>query len=60
MTKEDRHIAAELSASTTAKMGKDGNVALEGLARIWTELGCRVEQVTEMTEVNREEGEHDE
>lgn len=44
MTKEDLRLATGLSAATIAKMGKDGNVTTEVLARISTELNCNLEQ----------------
>ena len=59
MTKEDLRLATGLSAATIAKMGKDGNVTTDVLARICTELGCRLEQVAEVSVADREGGKPD-
>lgn len=45
ITKEDLRIATGLSAATIAKMGKDGNVTTEVLARICEALDCNLEQI---------------
>lgn len=45
MTKEDLRTATGLSAATIAKMGKDGNVTTDVLARICDALDCRLEQI---------------
>lgn len=47
MTKEDLRIATGLSAATIAKMGKDGNVTTDVLARICTALNCEIKDILE-------------
>lgn len=59
MTKEDLRLATGLSAATIAKMGKDGNVTTDVLARICTELNCSLEQVAEVAVAAHEVGESD-
>ncbi|MGK2351625.1 helix-turn-helix domain-containing protein [Cutibacterium sp. V947] len=61
MTKEDLRLATGLSAATIAKMGKDGNVTTEVLARICTELNCNLEQIASIAPASHDEkGERDE
>ncbi|GAA4114502.1 helix-turn-helix domain-containing protein [Enteractinococcus coprophilus] len=45
MTKEYQRFATELSTATIAKVGKEGNVTTEVLARICEALDCRLEQI---------------
>lgn len=45
-TKEDLRIATGLSAATIAKVGKDGSVTTDVLARICEALDCSLEQIT--------------
>lgn len=59
MTKEDLRLATGLSAATIAKMGKDGNVTTEVLARICAELNCSLEQIAEVAVATHDGGEHD-
>ncbi len=47
MTKEDVRLATGLSAATIAKMGKDGNVTTEVLARICTALTVDIHDICE-------------
>lgn len=54
-TKEDLRLAAGLSTATIAKMGKDGNVTTDVLARICTELNFSLEQVAEIAAVEAQE-----
>ena len=49
MTKEDLRIATGLSAATIVKIGKDGNVTTEVLARICEALDCNLEQIAVAT-----------
>ncbi|MCQ9371709.1 helix-turn-helix transcriptional regulator [Corynebacterium sp. 35RC1] len=61
MTKEDLRLATGLSASAIAKMGKDGNVTTEVVARICTELNCNLEQIAAIAPASHDEkGERDE
>lgn len=48
MTKEDLRLATGLSAATIAKMGKDGNVTTEVLARICTALTVDINDICEV------------
>lgn len=50
MTKEDLRIATGLSAATIAKMGKDGNVTTEVLARICEALRCDIKDIMEVND----------
>ncbi|MGK2309298.1 helix-turn-helix domain-containing protein [Cutibacterium sp. V970] len=50
ITREDLRHATGLSPATIAKLGKDGNVTTDVLARICQALGCRVEQIMEAHE----------
>lgn len=50
ITKEDLRIATGLSAATIAKMGKDGNVTTEVLARICTALHCDIKEIMDVTD----------
>ncbi len=45
MTREDLRLASGLSAATIAKMGKDGNVTTNVLARVCEALDCNVSDV---------------
>lgn len=49
MTKEDLRLATGLSAATIAKIGKDGNVTTEVLARICTALTVDINEIREAT-----------
>lgn len=49
MTKEDLRLATGLSAATIAKMGKDGNVTTEVLARICTALTVYINDICDAT-----------
>ncbi|WP_019174116.1 helix-turn-helix domain-containing protein [Brevibacterium ravenspurgense] len=48
MTKEDLRIATGLSAATIAKMGKDGNVTTEVLARICEAMAVNINDICEV------------
>lgn len=52
MTKGDLRLATGLSAATIAKMGKDGNITTDVLARICEALGASVNDVCEAVTVN--------
>lgn len=45
MTREDLRHVTGLSPATIAKLGKDGNVTTDVLARICQALDCRLEQI---------------
>lgn len=45
MTKEDLCLVTGLSAATIAKIGKDGNVTTNVLARVCGALDCSLEQI---------------
>lgn len=61
MTKEDLRLATGLSVATITKMGKDGNVTTEVLARICTELNCNLERIAAIAPASHDEkGERDE
>lgn len=45
MTREDLRHQTGLSPATIAKLGKDGNVTTEVLARICQALGCEVADI---------------
>ena len=53
MTKEDLRLATGLSAATIAKMGKDGKVTTEVLARICTPLTVDFNDICETTKEPR-------
>lgn len=55
MTKEDLRKAAGLSAATIAKMGKDGNVTTEVLARICERLEVKIDDICEVVIDSSEE-----
>lgn len=48
MRKEDLRQQAKLSAGTIAKLGKDGNVTTEVLAKICDVLSCDIGDVCEI------------
>lgn len=48
MTRTQLQQKAELSSATIAKLGKDGNVTTEVLAKICDALGCDIGDVCEM------------
>lgn len=45
MTKEDLRLATGLSPATIAKLGRDGNITTNVLARICEFLNCNVEDI---------------
>lgn len=45
MTREDLRHAVGLSPATIAKLGKDGNVTTDVLARICEALGCEITDI---------------
>lgn len=45
MTKEELRVQAGLSPATIAKLGKDGNVTTELLARICQTLNCKLSDI---------------
>lgn len=49
MTKEDLRLATGLSPATIVKLGKDGNVATNVLARTCNDLGMRISEICETT-----------
>ncbi|BFL99322.1 helix-turn-helix transcriptional regulator [Cutibacterium avidum] len=49
MTREDLRHAAGLSPATIAKLGRDGNVTTDVLARICQALDCNLEQIASAT-----------
>ena len=53
MRKEDLRQQAKLSAGTIAKLGKDGNVTTEVLAKICDALDCQIGDICEVH--NKEE-----
>ncbi len=48
MTREDLRHATGLSPATIAKLGKDGNVTTDVLARICEAVGCDVADICEV------------
>lgn len=50
MTREDLRRATGLSPATIAKLGKDGNVTTDVLARICTVLKCQLSDIAEAIE----------
>ena len=48
MTREDLRHATGLSPATIAKLGKDGNVTTDILARICEAVGCDVADICEV------------
>lgn len=56
MTKEDLRQATGLAPATIAKLGKDGNVTIDVLARICQELNV---QLTDICRINEKEGGRD-
>lgn len=48
MTREDLRHATGLSPATIAKLGKDGNVTTNILARICEAVGCDVADICEV------------
>mgnify|MGYP000041414166 CR=1 FL=1 len=52
MTREDLRHATGLSPATIAKLGKDGNVTTDVLARICEALGCTIADICESTTSN--------
>lgn len=48
MTRTQLQQKAELSSATIAKLGKDGNVTTEVLAKICGALGCDIGDVCEV------------
>mgnify|MGYP000951774763 CR=1 FL=1 len=48
MTKEELRLITGLSAATIAKMGKDGNVTTDVLARICTALAVNINDICEI------------
>ncbi|WP_462333999.1 helix-turn-helix domain-containing protein [Varibaculum cambriense] len=57
MTREDLRQATGLSPATIAKLGKDGNITTDVLARICTALECDVADICEVALV-RDNAEH--
>ncbi len=49
MTREDLRRAAGLSPATIAKLGKDGNVTTDVLARICLALQCDLSEIAQVT-----------
>lgn len=52
MTKEDLRKASGLSATTIAKLGKDGNVTTDVLARVCQTLNCNISDICERQTVS--------
>lgn len=48
MTREDLRHATGLSPATIAKLGKDGNVTTDILARICEAVGCDIADICEV------------
>lgn len=48
MTREDLRHATGLSPATIAKLGRDGNVTTDVLARICTALECDINNICEV------------
>ncbi|MDR6938524.1 helix-turn-helix transcriptional regulator [Arcanobacterium hippocoleae] len=48
MTREDLRHATGLSPATIAKLGRDGNVTTDVLARICTALECDINDICEV------------
>ena len=48
MKKKDLRIAANISTTTLARLGKDENVSTEILSKICTALNCDVGDIMEM------------
>ncbi|XCB30440.1 helix-turn-helix transcriptional regulator [Arcanobacterium hippocoleae] len=47
MTREELRLATGLSPATIAKLGRDGNVTTDVLARICTTLECDINDICE-------------
>ena len=58
MTREDLRQATGLSPATIAKLGKDGNITTDVLARICTALECDVADICAAVALN-EDGAND-
>jgi DNA-binding Xre family transcriptional regulator len=54
--KEDLRQATGLSPASIAKLGRDGNVTIDVLARICQELNV---QLTDICQINEKEGDRD-
>lgn len=54
MTKTDMRIAAGISTSVLANMGKNENVSLETLTRIATVMECGIDDILEITSSSQE------
>ncbi len=52
MTKTELRIAADISTTTLAKLGKDETVSMDVMLRICKVLNCKIEEVIEI--VNEE------
>ena len=48
MTKTQLRLAADISTTTLAKLGKDEPVTMEVMLRICKVLNCRIEEVVEI------------
>lgn len=48
MTKTQLRIAADISTTTLAKLGKNETVTMEVMLRICKVLNCRIEEVVEI------------
>ncbi|MFQ9338182.1 MAG: helix-turn-helix domain-containing protein [Varibaculum sp.] len=57
MTREDLRQATGLSPATIAKLGKDGNITTDVLARICQTLNCDITDICEVALV-RDNAEH--
>ena len=48
MTKTELRLAADISTTTLAKLGKDETVSMEVMVRICKALNCKIEEVVEI------------
>ena len=57
MTNQDLRKATSLSSATIAKMGRDGTVTTQVLARICRTLDCQMADIVAVLPANKEKGE---